>query len=473
MTRWPTLLLRTTVSIGLAGSAVALEELTPRQVALAARLVSAKPIADLPQHVCAPPGQLTLYADFSDTTKDGIALYVINTTDDSLSFTSDDEQLLVRLEAEQPDGTWVRAQKYFHIGCISERRCWPLGPGEYFFFRGRYPSDGKACRVRYKLYPSNVSVGDPAARRRKDVQAMSNVGIGRVSAEDVREAKYDHLALKYGSFEVISEMALRRVPSGRMSEHLQNEAIGALSRFPNESSVDLLERILETSEPRQQLVAVRALASVVMQNATLVPRVRPLVMSCSEDDDNRLSRTAAYILELLPDIVGWGDMVRGLQLRATLPGHVELNMPVNVSVEIKSSPNWVPPNIRVFSPCYDMCTFFSLQLSNVHTGEAFTVNADDRAHGPPPADGPNILLDGSIAGPWPLTFALVRAEPAIAAGVYDCTVHYTQPRGPKPQWFGSDEEWDDLGAWFGTIASASVKLEIIPEKPGTKSGHLP
>lgn len=68
------------------------------------------PVKNLPAHVKAPAGKLTLFADYKAARRGRVPLYLVNRTGKKLEFEAQDGALYVKLQAKEKDGTWARAQ---------------------------------------------------------------------------------------------------------------------------------------------------------------------------------------------------------------------------------------------------------------------------------------------------------------------------------------------------------------------------
>src|SRR5262245_35608202 len=66
--------------------------------------------AKLPAHVPAPPGQLSLFADFKKKDASGIPLYVVNRTGKPVELFAYNGQPFLVLEYEAEPGTWKPAR---------------------------------------------------------------------------------------------------------------------------------------------------------------------------------------------------------------------------------------------------------------------------------------------------------------------------------------------------------------------------
>lgn len=135
----------------------------------------AKPVVDLPKHVPAPTGKLTLFADFSakvelpfgppggNSARTGIPLYLVNRTAKPVALDSQDGDIHMMLERRREDGTWERAQEYFPSFCDMSYFSKTLGPAQFFSFYGFMPSQGTQGQVRFGCYGNIEIVSNDAA----------------------------------------------------------------------------------------------------------------------------------------------------------------------------------------------------------------------------------------------------------------------------------------------------------------------
>jgi hypothetical protein len=87
------------------------------------------PNVGLPAHVVAAQGELTLFADFDRAGSGGVPLYLVNRTGDAVTLSSQDRRVFVKLEFEDPEGHWARAQNHLFGFCGLSYFPVTLGPG--------------------------------------------------------------------------------------------------------------------------------------------------------------------------------------------------------------------------------------------------------------------------------------------------------------------------------------------------------
>ena len=141
------------------------------------------PNSELPSHIKPPVDSVTLFSDFEHPGPDGIPLYFINGKQADQPLSSQDSDFYVKLEYQDEVGKWVRAQEHQFSDCGNSYGGASVPPGMHWKFSGYAPRDGKAAKVRYKMYSSPWVV--------------SNEGVGVVSMADVVLAAKDKLAVRW------------------------------------------------------------------------------------------------------------------------------------------------------------------------------------------------------------------------------------------------------------------------------------
>jgi hypothetical protein len=108
-----------------------------------------------------------------------------------------------------------------------------LGPNQFFKFLGYLPSWGEPRNVRYRRYSD-------------DMVLTSNVGKGRFDTAEVSKARWDKMATRSGSFELIKRVAPGEIEAPQYGwQHPRVVAIEALGdeRFDREEVVLILMQI--------------------------------------------------------------------------------------------------------------------------------------------------------------------------------------------------------------------------------------
>jgi hypothetical protein len=139
------------------------------------------PNVELPAQVIAPDGQLTLFADYSNSTKDGVPLYLINRTNRPITVPAEYDELYIKLHGKSADGYWQRAQAALFGSCGTRNPPSQVSPGQHLRTFGYQPSGGTMGETRYQFVHAMEDV-------------ISNTGSGRWSEDDMRASNSDQLA---------------------------------------------------------------------------------------------------------------------------------------------------------------------------------------------------------------------------------------------------------------------------------------
>lgn len=132
---------------------------------------------ELPKHVIAPSGQLSIFADYERADASGTPLYVVNRSEQVVNFHAQDGDIYLKLEYQQPDGTWQRAQGHTGSWCAHSYGFRAISPGQHFTLRGYHVRKDTSAKVRYASYGT--------------VEAFSNVGSGFYSQADLEATERD------------------------------------------------------------------------------------------------------------------------------------------------------------------------------------------------------------------------------------------------------------------------------------------
>lgn len=262
----------------------------------------------MPPYVHAPAGQLTLFADYKHAHDNGILLYLVNRTDRSLAFRPQgDGDPCIRLESQRDDGAFERAQLHIPSDCGNSYFYWPIVKrGEFSRMLGYQPANGERRPVRYRMYLNDVYVVDDSQSSnllwrqemtltKIPIEVVSNLGQGLVNILEIKTARYDSLALGFGDYEAVKEMASGRVkataPKARWS---RNDAVEALARFATDSAADLVHSMVEDEEVSQS--AVYSLARLGLVNVKAEAYFQALL----QKKDSKLRATAIAALASRP-----------------------------------------------------------------------------------------------------------------------------------------------------------------------------
>jgi hypothetical protein len=152
-------------------------------------------VTELPATIRAFEGKVTLVADFSSGGKEGVPVYLINSTDAPVTLSGDGGGLDVMLEYQERDGAWIRAQPHGYSFCGNSYGNWLLKPHHFTKLQGFQPNQGRPATIRFRLYNEACDI-------------VSNSGTGIVLAEDIRKAANDAMAVYFGNLDFVMSVAL-------------------------------------------------------------------------------------------------------------------------------------------------------------------------------------------------------------------------------------------------------------------------
>lgn len=136
---------------------------------------------DLPAHIKVADGEVSLWADFENGTVQGTPLFLVNRTSKPVSFSSQDGDLYIKLEAKNENGEWVRAQPHQYSDCGNSYGRRTLQSGMHFRLYGYKPDSGREAEVRFASHSGPTLV--------------SNTGKGWVKEADIEAAIFDGMSL--------------------------------------------------------------------------------------------------------------------------------------------------------------------------------------------------------------------------------------------------------------------------------------
>ncbi len=168
------------------------------------------PAAKLPSSIKAEPDRLSLVADFEHKDKNGqIPVYLINNTAATVELEAQDGDVYLKLEAQNADGQWQRAQPHAYSWCGNSYIRKELRAGHFVKISGYQPKKGSKSKVRFSFYHQKI-------------QLSSNAGDALVSKRDVDLASRDALRIRAGDFEFVSRVALGEVRLVNEMDHIRN-----------------------------------------------------------------------------------------------------------------------------------------------------------------------------------------------------------------------------------------------------------
>ncbi|HEV7402060.1 MAG TPA: hypothetical protein VGO11_04005 [Chthoniobacteraceae bacterium] len=215
--------------------------------------VADESISDLPKHIVAPPGEITLVADFDHSTKTNatpwstesleIPVYLINRSGKKLELEAQDGDVYLKLEYRNSNGDWKRAQPHQYSWCGNSYFMSPsIAPERFMVIKGYEPSHGDEGPIRFRLYEQTIEVA-------------SNVGKGLVSREDIHKAENDAMAIRTGDLAFVASVARGERILQNTSDHikgpeLRRTAMFALTsgRFDETQVRVVLKQIVDSKE---------------------------------------------------------------------------------------------------------------------------------------------------------------------------------------------------------------------------------
>lgn len=221
------------------------------------------PTKSLPPSVKAPAGKITLFADYGDVTADGVRVYIVNRTSQSVAFEAQDGDPYLKLEVlDAKTNKWVRAQPHQDSFCGLSYHAIALDPEEFYATRGLHPTSGTAATVRYRLYD--------------DVDVASNTAAGFYDPAELDKARTDRLAIEKGGRSLLEEVLFAKTgPPSPDELEKREEALRKVADLPPTTAVAILERVLhDPSRTSRELgAALRSLRNMPGAYAIHIRRI--------------------------------------------------------------------------------------------------------------------------------------------------------------------------------------------------------
>lgn len=128
--------------------------------------VGNQPNEALPTSVKPVAGEVTLVADYAGKWPIGtIPVYLINASTNDVDLGAQDGDVYLKLEVEDPQGHWVRAQSHIFSWCgnsyFNGRK---VRPGHFFLIEGYQPEKGEKRKVRYSFYHQELKLSSNGGR---------------------------------------------------------------------------------------------------------------------------------------------------------------------------------------------------------------------------------------------------------------------------------------------------------------------
>lgn len=184
-------------------SAAEFHELSAPVLEAAARMgLANKPISELPHSLEPQAAGIILYADYEHIANGRIPVYLINRTGEPILLNAQDGDIYLKLEFQDADGGWKRAQLHQMSGCGNSYDFHPpLRSGQFITLSGYQPKpkDGRAAKIRFRLY-------------RQKFEVVSNVGEGLIASQDVAAAQRDEFVVVGAGFDYVAAIAQGKAP---------------------------------------------------------------------------------------------------------------------------------------------------------------------------------------------------------------------------------------------------------------------
>ena len=136
---------------------------------------------ELPVHIKAPDGVLSMVADYAAAGDGGVPIYIINKTGSPVVLPNQDGDIYLKLELKDKSGRWVRAQTHRYSDCGNSYGGNSLAPSMHLRVLGYRPTSGDTATVRYALHSS--------------LPLASTEGTGTFLQSDIEAARMDHMSL--------------------------------------------------------------------------------------------------------------------------------------------------------------------------------------------------------------------------------------------------------------------------------------
>jgi hypothetical protein len=197
------------------------------------------PTAKLPAHVAAPPGQLSLVADFKKKGDLGVPLYLVNRTGKPVELFTHNGQPFLAVEYEAEPGKWKPARAMDYALCGNSLGSLKLPDETFTTAYGYLAPVGFKAKVRYRF--------DGVAR------PLSNAGEGMVSHDDLSYL----LVSKTSDFGLLSKVALGEFIPPAETANVRPLAIRRLAEasFDRDKAEAVLKRIVEGADKEYARIA--------------------------------------------------------------------------------------------------------------------------------------------------------------------------------------------------------------------------
>jgi len=253
------------------------------------------PVVELPGKVLAPEGHLTLWADFDAADEKGVPLYLVNQTNLTRTFDSQDQDFYIKLEFKDATGVWKRAQAHRSSWCGNSYYPVSLPPRQYFQFYGYRPTAGSKHLIRYA---------------KRDGSLISNEAEGFISEEDLKAVALDSITASEIPFTITRLLDFQDDEKNLMLKE-RAAAVRDLVWYPHNEVVvaqvrDLQSKIIDMPAGKERDDLSDAIDEFVAKLGVPRPDAEKLARMCiariagDSSADPALSEQTAWRLLLVP-----------------------------------------------------------------------------------------------------------------------------------------------------------------------------
>jgi hypothetical protein len=169
-----------------------------------------KDISDLPGHIAIPASGFALVADFAHASAGTIPVYFINRSGKDIQLAAQDGDVYLKLEYQDADGSWKRAQPHAYSWCGNSYFESPVIRSDQFVaIKGYQPLQGDSRKIRFRLY-------------RQQIEVASNVGQGLVHRGDIQKAQNDAMAVSSGDLAFVEAVARGKRVLHNTMDHIKD-----------------------------------------------------------------------------------------------------------------------------------------------------------------------------------------------------------------------------------------------------------
>lgn len=185
------------------------------------------PINQLPEHVSATDGQLSLFADFKDVRNGWVVLYLINRSGETVRAPTQSNDLYAKLEYQDANQKWQRAQSHVYDTCGNSYDSERIPDDTFMRLMGWMPKEGQPATVRFKIY--------------SELEVASNSAMGRVKPDEIEKARDDVMSVHMGDVDRLRQVLLE---PNSLPIKLHLMALYRLRKLPHDQTIPIFESLL-------------------------------------------------------------------------------------------------------------------------------------------------------------------------------------------------------------------------------------